>query len=92
MRYSIKSDEAMRVRVGERIKQVKEHYGLTLQAIGDVCGTNRQHIWTTIEGKRTLSTHRLCLLAAHLGISVEWFLADDPGELKRKKPKQISGF
>lgn len=87
--YSISSDEALRVRIGERTAQARVHFGKTLQDVADAIGVSRQFIWQVCDGKRTLAVHKLCLLAKFFGLSVEWFVVDSPKPLKKRKAKQV---
>lgn len=62
--------------VGQRIREAREHAGLTQVALAGRAGISQSELSRIESGQRSLSVGRLTLIAQHLGVSPAVFLDD----------------
>lgn len=72
--------------VGERLKDLRNRRGLSLEATGEIIEVSPQQISRFEHGQQRLSANQLYQLSRGLDVPVSWFFIDykeDKNELKR---------
>lgn len=67
------------VKVGRRIRAVREEHNLTQDALATQCGCARNHLSSVENGKSRPSLELLVKIASILDSSIDYFLIDTPG-------------
>lgn len=62
--------------IGARIRQQREHIGLTQEQLGEACDLSSSFVGHIERGSRKLSVESLYKLASVLGVSVDYLLFD----------------
>ena len=68
----------MMISLGNKVKQERKLLGLTLQALGDLCGMSKSSVWE-IENDRVPrpSAESVFSLSRALGVSMEYLMSND---------------
>ena len=66
-----------RSRLGERVRDLREARGMTLDALAKEAGVSRKTIVNVQSGKHSPSLEKLAQIAAALGVSVSDLVSDE---------------
>ena len=83
------SDSINYVAVGARIRQRREHMGLTQEQLGEACGLSNSFVGHIERGSRKLSVESLYKLASVLDVSV-YYLLFERMQQETSLPAEIS--
>lgn len=63
--------------IGQRIKELREKHGMTMQDLAEKIATNRGNISSYEKDKYEPSAQTIVLLCRHFGVSADWLLTGE---------------
>lgn len=78
--------------VGSRVRLQRMLLGMSQEKLGEQLGLTFQQIQKYEKGINRIGASRLYELAKVLGVSVQFFYEDAPGEYSDKRPSTTAGF